>query len=369
MPSRRRSEEKADLAVQDTNKCAKCFETLPPGVVVCPECGAPVTEASAGDAEATVYPELARANLARMRGDYKQAEEQLLAVLRRFPNNPSANEMLGDLAAEREDYPHAVEWYEMALDIVPNSASIARKVREARSHLDRKAAQDTTAQLGLPDPSSRMPLIIGSCIVLLIAAVVGGYLLGAKGSGPSRPKLVSTNVINATAPDQGATPDKTEPKADGATDASEDDAILQAIRGKAEDAAAIRSAVHDPRAGSLTISFEMAAKDHRQLAARIARDTFAVMPGYKTLTLRGLAGGKVAYMADASSDRVAETQTPDWKQQHQNDPDSWVGYVLQNEWPTTAAPPADTTPPGGAPPPTAGATAGEGPPGSTTAGQ
>src|SRR5438477_12288189 len=109
----------ADLAAPESSKCDKCFNTLPPGAATCPECGAPVKDATTADSEAVVYPELARANLARMRGDYKQAEDQLLSVLKRFPNNPSANEMLGDLAAEREDYPHAVQRDEMALDIVP----------------------------------------------------------------------------------------------------------------------------------------------------------------------------------------------------------------------------------------------------------
>jgi hypothetical protein len=336
------SEEKADLAAQASSKCEKCFHTVPSGATTCPECGATVKNASVSDSEAAIYPELARANLARMRGDYKQAEDQLLTVLKRYPNNPSANEMLGDLAAEREDYVHAVEWYEMALEIVPTSASIARKAKDARSRIDNKNTQDTTAQLGLSDPSSRMPLIVFGLIFLIVAVGVGAYFLGARGGAP--PKPGPTMKIQAQ-PDQqaqtsGGSAEGT-PIDKPATAVAEDDTLKQTLTAKAEDAPAIIAVTHDPRAGSVTVTFSLSGQDDRALAARLARATFTNLPGYNKVVLRGIREGKVAYMADSDRTRVAETETPEWKQQH--DATAWIPYVLQNEWPPVLSTPSEST--------------------------
>lgn len=325
---------------------------LPAGAATCPECGAPVGNATTADTEAAVYPELAKANLARMRGDYKQAEVQLLSVLKRFPNNPSANEMLGDLAAEREDYPQAVQWFEMAMEIVPNSASIARKLREARSKIDQKDAKDTTAQLGLPDPSSRMPILIGVLVIVILAVAAGAYVLGAKGGGSERKLPVPTNVVSAT-PDQTSNPSPSgnvpSPAKQTAAGVAEEENLMATLTGKSADAASVLAVTHDPRTGNLIITFNLTGKDDRALAARLARDAFASLPGYSAATMRGVSEGKVTYMADVTKSKVTETDSPDWKQQHQNEPEAWIAYVIQNEWPvatpstSTAPPPGDTT--------------------------
>lgn len=337
------SEEKADLAAPADNKCDKCFAPLPAGAAICPDCGAPVNDASPAEAEAAVYPELARANLARMRGDYKQAEDQLLSILKRYHNNPSANEMLGDLAAEREDWPHAVEWYELALEIVPTSASIARKIKDARSKIDRKDTQATTVQLGLPDPSSKVPIFIAVGIVLLLAAFAGVFYLGTRQRGPvaqnSPPQVISAQPSTGVAktPESGAPAETREPPMTG-----EESSILNALR-KAEDGGAVLSVTTDPRMGSLRITFASDAQNMRGAAARLARDAFAAQQTYNLVTLRGVTDGVVTYMADVDRSKVAETQTPEFQQSQP--PIDWISHVLTNEWPRTSpAPPAGDQP-------------------------
>lgn len=354
------SEEKVVLAAPANNKCDKCFTPLPPGAATCPDCGAPVKDATTAETEAVVYPELARANLARMRGDYKQAENELLSVLKRYPNNPSANEMLGDLAGEREDWPHAIQWYELALEIVPTSASIARKLKDARAKTEKKETQDTTAQLGLPDPKSRTPLWIAIAVVLLIAASAGAYYAGTKqrtSSGQPGP----TNIIQAQQPQSGGTTGGAESlNPPPAIMTPEEASMLASIKAKAEDGAALVAVASDPRASALVITFNQGTGDHRLAAARIARDAFAAQTAYNLVILRGISGGAVSFMADCDRTKVAETQDPAWAQSH-SEPNAWVDYVLMNEWPRrgpstatepTAAPsgpstePTTTTPPG-----------------------
>src|SRR5688500_5066185 len=94
----RRFEEKVALAVPGSNKtklCDKCFATMPSDAPFCPECGAPVGSSEGSDSE--IYPLLARANLLRMRAEYKQAENVCLSILKRYPNNSSTNTLLGDI--------------------------------------------------------------------------------------------------------------------------------------------------------------------------------------------------------------------------------------------------------------------------------
>lgn len=291
-----------------------------------------------------------------MRGDYKQAEDQLLSILKRFPNNPSANEMLGDLAEEREDYAHAAEWYEMTLEIVPSSASIQRKLEEARSRVEKQQSKDTTAQLGLPDPSSRMPLVIGAMIIVVLALSVGAYYLGAKGAASEKPVLTAVPKINAIGDQTEQAPPRNEPATNRAPTPSvadgipEESALLQELKAKATDAGAILSLTHDPRSGTVTITFARDGKDDTALAARLARDTFGTLDRFNSVTLRGVSEGKIAFVADASRSRFAETQMPEWKQQHPSDVD-WITYVLQNVWPAAPSPPtgSETRPTGNAP--------------------
>lgn len=347
------------------SKCEKCFNTLPPGAATCPECGAPVGDAPRSDTEAEVYPELARANLARMRGDYKQAEDVLLSVLKRFPNNPSANEMLGDLAAEREEFAHAAEWYEMALEIVPTSASITRKLNEARASIEKKEAKDTTAQLGLPDPGSRMPLIIGVAVILIVAVAAGAYYLGARGSTPPKPPPTLKVEAQRDQPPADSGAEKPAPGPEPAV--AEEAELLQALKAKSTAGAAILGVTTEPRTGAMIVTFLLSGKEDRKTAATIAREALEAFAGYMTITVRGIDNGKVSYMADASRQRVAETDTDEWRQQHQNEPDAWVAYVLQNEWPNAAPsgttpqnPPGNESPGPGAAPPTETTTSGGG---------
>lgn len=350
------------MAAPASNKCEKCFNPIPPGAATCPECGAPVGNASTAETEADVYPELAKANLARMRGDYKQAEDQLLSVLKRYPNNPSANEMLGDLAAERDDNVHAIEWYEMALEIVPTSASIARKLRDARSRVDQKQTQDTTAQLGLPDPSSRMPLVVGGLIVLFVAIFAGAYYLGARGA--ANPKSTPVLKLDAQAQQQPPAQQKKEEPNDAEPTkpanrptVSDDQALQELLVGKSVDGAAILSAWSDTRSKAVTITF-IETGDEKALMARLARDAFAALPDAGSVTLRGIRQGRVDFMADVTREKMAETQAPEWQQQHSNEPDLWIDYVLQNVARSAPEATGATGTTGANPPPTdTGATA------------
>jgi hypothetical protein len=273
--------------------------------------------------------------------------------------------MLGDLAAERDDWPHAVEWYELALEIVPTSASIARKIKDAREKINRQDTQTTTAQLGLPDPSSKMPLLVAAGIVLLIAAFAGVFYLGARQRTPmadnTPPRVISAQQPASKPSDKAEPNNASEPTELPMT--AEEQAIMDALKAKG-DGKSVLTVATDPRNGSVRITYSALPAEMRATAARIAREAFAAQAGFNLVTLRGVTNGAVAYMADVERTRMMESQDPVW-QQAQSSPDAWIAHVLTNEWPAATAPPSTNAQPDSQTPvePAPGSTAGSTPPG------
>ena len=136
--------------------CQKCFAMIPAGAEYCPECGAPIVDDLAEGSDTAVYPELARANLLRMRGEYKVAEDICLAILRRHPNSATANTLLGDICADRGDLKQAADWYDMALDITPDSESDRRKLEAMRRRIKEHEAAEAAKHLGLPESKPKI---------------------------------------------------------------------------------------------------------------------------------------------------------------------------------------------------------------------
>jgi len=160
---------------------------MPKGSEFCAECGAPLEDAPGiGGSDQEVYPELAKANLLRMRKEYKPAEDICLSILRRYPNNASANTLLGDICAERGDLEQAAEWYELALDIIPDSAAEKAKLAEVRAKMADKQKAVTVETLGITH-ASKPPYVTITAIVLAVGIVGVGIAVAMKGN--QEPKI------------------------------------------------------------------------------------------------------------------------------------------------------------------------------------
>ena len=175
--------------------CARCFAPVEKGEAYCPDCGAPTGEAAPG-ADSAVHGELAQANLLRLRGDLDGSEKALLSILRRFPNDPHAHEMLGDVCDERGEGDRAKEWYELALDLAPNSTEVRRKLQETGQRNEARATADTAEVLGLPPatpPAAWWPLAVAGALLILAIAVAAW----PRASGPT----AMTATVSAPAED------------------------------------------------------------------------------------------------------------------------------------------------------------------------
>lgn len=198
---------------------------MPSGSEFCSECGAPLTDApGVVGSDAEVYPELARANLLRMRREFKAAEDACLAILRRYPNNSSANTLLGDIACEKGELEQAVEWYELALDLVPDSVEVKQKLAEVKQQLAEQQTQTTAEAIGIPDRQPPIGLYAMIGIVVLGLAIAGVMLSRRPPDGPKEDPNKPV-VVGKNSPPPTPIPDKAEPKP-AAPQTYHEDAVL-----------------------------------------------------------------------------------------------------------------------------------------------
>jgi len=188
---------------------------MPEDAEFCAECGAPLQDApGVGGSDAEVYPELAKANLQRMRKEFKAAEDICLSILRRYPNNHTANMLLGDIAAERGELEQAVEWYELALDIVPDHEETHQKLADVKTEIANRQTKTQVEQLGLPEKKPPIGLYVMIAVVIgafAIAAVVIANKKPASGPDPNRPIVLDDPKPPAKQKEPDVTPDEAKP--------------------------------------------------------------------------------------------------------------------------------------------------------------
>jgi len=320
--------------------CERCFANVPVTEAFCPECGAAMSHDTGSEGSDTaVYPELARANLLRMRGDYKAAESQCLTILRRYPNNSTANILLGDICAEKGDLDQSMQWYEMALDLTPESQVAKHKLESVQQRFKDKETAATVEQLGLPTTKSRAGIYAFALIAAVFVFAVCMYFLGKHVERDK--ETTNGGVVKAPGGviDKGPIPNGTT----GGGGGGEID-LLKAIQSSGTEGARVQQAIQDPRSHGLTITYTvLQGEDPRPLGAVVAQQAFDQVPEAPLVTLRGVRKGELVYVADAMRSLYEETVAPTWTADHQSTPNAWMDHILTHEWPQQTAPiaPAD----------------------------
>ncbi len=330
-------------------------------MATCPECGAPLGRGDDASTDADIYPELARANLLRMRGEYKQAEKICLNILKQYPNNATSHTLLGDVYTDLGDLGHAAQWYELALDLNRDSAVDKQKLASVRERIKQREAVAAVEELGLPQPSPNMALLAVGAVFVLVVIGLTAYFLGqryqttVKNSLPISAPLSSTSGTSSPPPagqgtgsdQQAGTPTTTE------AGTQEDKTLTQMLAQRSPQGAHVMSVSQDPRSKILTITYSLRPEDdERKLGAELAKSALDQDADALIVTVRGVRDSHIAYVADVQRTRLAETQAPTWQEQNSGTADAWVSYVLTNEWTATktnSENPGGTTAPGGSP--------------------
>jgi len=158
--------------------CPLCFQTVAGGHAFCPHCGARLAEAGAQTvleaAQDPTYGALAYANLLRLRGDWDQARDKTVTVMREFPNNGTAHSLMGDIFADQQIYEDAAQWYRMALDLEPNNVADARKLAAMEAHL-RPKEEASPAVTEAPVRFSIVRVAAAASLIFLLFAISLGF--------------------------------------------------------------------------------------------------------------------------------------------------------------------------------------------------
>jgi ribosomal protein S27AE len=162
-------------------RCPQCGSGLPQGVTLCPECGARVMQEHTNripePVEGEIRTILAEANLLRLRRQYDLATAKCVEVLRRYPNNPAAHSLLGDIYRDQSAYADALEWYRLAAQLDPSSALDAEKIQEIEARL--QAAKEPAATRARAWRGAWSRLRARPPIGLILGAILGCVLVAA----------------------------------------------------------------------------------------------------------------------------------------------------------------------------------------------
>jgi len=332
------------LEAQDASAprlCGKCFATVGADAPFCPECGAALDDASHPDgSDAAIYPELARANLLRMRGDYKAAEEVCLGILRRFPNNATANGLLGDIGTERGDLEQAAEWYELALDIVPDSDTFRDKLNRVKAHLAERETAHTAHKIGLPMSAPKTGIYALTTVLLIVTVGVASYFYGSRAHPP--PPVMDTRIdVSSHGPEPAppsaptaAAPEPADVQPTPRTQAPWTDAtLLETLRGELEQGARLLDAWEDPRTRSLLVTVSGSTDEApRTLAAHLGLAAIQRRPNAPQVTVRVVLDGRLVFVGDVLRSGALAIASPEFREEAARDPDLWIDRILANEW-------------------------------------
>jgi hypothetical protein len=189
--------------------CSKCFAEIPDTSVFCMECGARLREDTldplyAEGSDREVYPDIAQANLLRMKGRYEEAVEVCLGILKRYPSNETAHALLGDIYADQGKLADAIQWYELLVDLAPNNALYRAKLDNLRSL---QAAQQSPPAAMTPPPPAQAPStrtwVYGLLGLIVLILILSAFMAGRRWS--------LTESSNAPAIDKRPATDATEP--------------------------------------------------------------------------------------------------------------------------------------------------------------
>lgn len=188
--------------------CDTCKAVLEDGAAYCARCGRPVPLQVAQDTPQTVRKLLTEANLRRIRGDYDAAIDNCTEALRLQPADPEVHSVLGDIYESAGNLEEAARWYQMAIELTPDSALDAAKLERTRARIRKRAKRsrpDTTTgswsrsllgQSRHTDPGIRKIVLVSAAVAcsLLMFGVIAWVVRPHRARPLSRPLYQSPMV-------------------------------------------------------------------------------------------------------------------------------------------------------------------------------
>lgn len=198
----------------DLMVCPKCFADISDLSAFCSECGSRIKEDTADSlytegSDREVYPEIARANLLRMRGQWEEAIQICINVLRRYPSNETAHALLGDIYSDQGQFEEAIHWYEMLVELAPTNVTFRAKLDQLQAIKRMKGAEQKPALplMDMPEVEKRgwspsqsvwVYTLLGILALgTLVSAFIAGMRMSSDNSSLNRTTPASMQVTSS----------------------------------------------------------------------------------------------------------------------------------------------------------------------------
>lgn len=159
--------------------CDSCKVVVDESISICPRCGKLLGNESDTEQMQKACRLLTDANLHRMKGESNTAIEKCIEALKLAPDNPDTHSLLGDIYVGAGKLEEAAKWYQMAIDLRPDSKLDIAKLERIKP-LIRESQQRynemTTGGWLLNDTkrdSGLRKIVIFSVIALMVLVLFG----------------------------------------------------------------------------------------------------------------------------------------------------------------------------------------------------
>lgn len=263
----------------------------------CAMCGEPLESAEAASAADL---DLANANKMRLAGELKEAEQAVLAVMRRFPTHIDAHVLMGEINLDMKRHQEAANWFGMALDLNPDNLRLKARRDEAMRLTREEDLTEVAKGIPLDDKKPQRLWATGLLIVLGGAVAGAGFWAGRSVAPPVKEASPIRQVVSMTDPPlpfqmPAADSPSQEPLA-----TPREASLTQLLRGRLP-VGALQAVHEDPRIPSIGIT--LAAEDEALLASLAAQAAGAALGSdsqIQGVTVRIFVAGSIAYVADAT---------------------------------------------------------------------
>lgn len=314
-------------------KCDDCKIILDDDVRHCPKCGSDL----APDTCAQQLPStditslLASANLHRIRAEWDHAIADSTDALRLDPRNPDIASLLGSIYEERGMIDEALVWYQMALEMNPDSVPDQERLDRVSKLIlaGRKRGREESFRV-FERRTKIWAWALGAVfVVVVVLAIVSTLIRGKPGEAPySKPVATARSRRAPIIEPGGSLPkgppvgsDTLAPPAAGASFArtpgeSYIRSELSTSQGVIETGATVDDVIMDPRSIVASVTFAIPFKvvvtreEITRAALAVARKTFDLSRDVKFVTVRcviqvgGTQGTLIAFVGDIARQSV-----------------------------------------------------------------
>ena len=314
-------------------RCIDCRIILDDDVKYCPKCGNEVKsdDSTAQNSASDVQSLLVSASLHRSRGEWERAIADATDALRLDPRNSDVPSLLADIYEKQGMLDEAIAWYQMALEMNPDSATDKEHLeRLSDLILEEGRRKQATSYDSLQSRTKMWGLALGAVfVVIIILAVISVFKSRSNESAATQPVPTARPQYETTAPVAPPTqalpqrsPDSSAPVAissSGPVRTHAESYIRSELAGSQEittAGATVNDMIADPRSGVVSVTFTIRFTPHLSkdniitAAAAVARKTFDLNREVKFVTARclietgGAQGNQVAFVGDVARQSI-----------------------------------------------------------------